>query len=126
MLLPVPLPVQYQYQYQYQYLYDTKYQYQYTSIRTSDQQEISFQGILRQDGQQAQLLLWPPQDQGVQVKMVVMTMVMMRRVMTRMMMRMVMMMTTGSKRHAAQCQHVHSVCLVGHLQLFHFPKTLPW
>ena len=34
------------------------------------------------------------------------------------------MMTIASKRHAAHCQHVHSVCLVGQHQLFHFLKTL--
>ena len=34
------------------------------------------------------------------------------------------MMMIASKRHAAHCQHVHSVCLVGQHQLFHFLKTL--
>ena len=53
--------------------------------QTGDEQEISFQGIFCQDGKQAQLLLWTPQDQGVQVMMlIIMSMVM--RIMMRMLM----------------------------------------
>ena len=37
------------------------------SEQIGDKQEISFQGIFCQNGEQAQLLLWTPQDQGVQV-----------------------------------------------------------
>ena len=36
---------------------------------TCDKQEISFQGFFRQNGKQTQLLLWTPQDQGLQVMM---------------------------------------------------------
>ena len=52
-------------------------------------------------------------------KMTMMTMMMMKM----MRMAMTMMMTIVSKRHAAQCQHVHSVCLGRQLRLFHFLKT---
>ena len=37
------------------------------SEQIGDEQEISFQGILRKDGQQTQLLLRSSQDQGLQV-----------------------------------------------------------
>ena len=37
------------------------------SEQIGDEQEISFQGILRKNGQQTQLLLWASQDQGLQV-----------------------------------------------------------
>ena len=39
------------------------------SEQIGDKQEISFQGILRKDGQQTQLLLRTSQDQGLQVMM---------------------------------------------------------
>ena len=37
------------------------------SEQIGDEQEISFQGILRKNGQQTQLLLRSSQDQGLQV-----------------------------------------------------------
>ena len=63
------------------------------------------------------------------IMMMMMMMAMMITMMTIMMLTMrlvtmTMMVTIGSKRHAAQYQHVHSVCLVRQLQLFHFLKTL--
>ena len=55
--------------------------------------------------------------------MVILVMVMMTMITVMVMATMILvMMTIGRKRHAAQCQHVHSVCLGGQLQLFTFQK----